>query len=289
MKNNDIILKIVDEDTAQESAAQAISLSVLSTLLWVGGIVNAAQFNKGVRELSDSQQSSLAISKKQIGNLVKQTKKQDADDKIGSYTRAETINIVARTLWSEARGEGEDGLNMVMTVIWNRASGKIERLVDVCFKPLQFSCWNSFTSKSPESYSVEFPKGAMLGGDNLKIWSRCCQLATKAVDGTFTTDKDWDAYYNPNKVKTIKNWMRTLTNKETVGHHIVGKLATSVKKTSSVAKTTTTPKTTTTYVVKKGDTLWGIAKANRISVDKLKSTNGLKSDSLSIGQKLKIG
>ena len=42
------------------------------------------------------------------------------------------------------------------------------------------------------------------------------------------------------------------------------------------------------YVVKKGDSLWSIAKKYNMTVDKLKSINNLKSNLLSIGQKLKI-
>lgn len=40
------------------------------------------------------------------------------------------------------------------------------------------------------------------------------------------------------------------------------------------------------YVVKKGDTLWSIARANNISVDKLKSLNNLTSNNLTIGDSL---
>lgn len=39
-------------------------------------------------------------------------------------------------------------------------------------------------------------------------------------------------------------------------------------------------------VVKKGDTLYSIAKSNNITVDKLKWLNGLKSNEISVGQKL---
>lgn len=42
------------------------------------------------------------------------------------------------------------------------------------------------------------------------------------------------------------------------------------------------------YVVKKGDTLYGIANKNNVSVDNLKSYNNLSTDSLSIGQIIKI-
>ena len=42
------------------------------------------------------------------------------------------------------------------------------------------------------------------------------------------------------------------------------------------------------YVVKKGDTLYGIANKYNVSIDNLKSYNNLSTDSLSIGQKIKI-
>lgn len=43
-----------------------------------------------------------------------------------------------------------------------------------------------------------------------------------------------------------------------------------------------------TYQVKKGDTLWGIAKRNHITVQQIKSWNSLKSDTIKPKQVLKI-
>lgn len=56
--------------------------------------------------------------------------------------------------------------------------------------------------------------------------------------------------------------------------------------TSSTAKTSTS--STKTYTVKKGDTLWGISQVKGVSVANLKSYNGLKSDTIQIGQVLKL-
>lgn len=43
-----------------------------------------------------------------------------------------------------------------------------------------------------------------------------------------------------------------------------------------------------TYTVKKGDTLWRIAQAHSTTVDRIKKDNGLKSDEIVVGQKLKV-
>jgi N-acetylmuramoyl-L-alanine amidase len=54
------------------------------------------------------------------------------------------MHIAARTLWGEARGEGEDGQRAVAHVFVNRVRdgrwGKT--LATVCMWPYQFSCWH---------------------------------------------------------------------------------------------------------------------------------------------------
>ncbi|QAX95780.1 LysM-like peptidoglycan binding protein [Streptomyces phage Teutsch] len=58
--------------------------------------------------------------------------------------------------------------------------------------------------------------------------------------------------------------------------------------TTPAPKPTPTPTPTAgTYTVKKGDTLWSVSQAYKVSVADLKSWNGLKSDDLAIGQVLK--
>lgn len=70
----------------------------------------------------------------------------------------------------------------------------------------------------------------------------------------------------------------------------VKKPATTTTTTKPTTTTTTTKPTTTatgtTYTVKSGDTLYSISKKYNLTVAKLKSLNGLKTDVLQIGQKL---
>lgn len=61
-----------------------------------------------------------------------------------------TVDVLARTIWGEARGEGSAGMNAVAGVILNRVkiaeeNGKFwwgNNIIQVCQKPYQFSCWN---------------------------------------------------------------------------------------------------------------------------------------------------
>lgn len=54
------------------------------------------------------------------------------------------LEIVARTIWGEARGQGVDTMTAVACVIMNRARRPRwwgADPVDVCLHPYQFSCW----------------------------------------------------------------------------------------------------------------------------------------------------
>ena len=55
------------------------------------------------------------------------------------------VDIMARTIWGEARGEGYAAMTAVALVIKNRAANPRwwgQDIVGVCKAPKQFSCWN---------------------------------------------------------------------------------------------------------------------------------------------------
>jgi spore germination cell wall hydrolase CwlJ-like protein len=59
----------------------------------------------------------------------------------------EDIDIAAKTVWGEARGEGELGMQAVANVIvnrWKREDGQFRKddtLANTCRRKFQFSCW----------------------------------------------------------------------------------------------------------------------------------------------------
>lgn len=89
-------------------------------------------------------------------------------------TEAQTANAIARTLWAEARSEGEFGIRMVASVIYNRAGGEASRMYRVVTKPKQFSCWNAGEPR----VEVRTP------GD-IQAWDICVGVAWDLVRGRF--------------------------------------------------------------------------------------------------------
>lgn len=67
------------------------------------------------------------------------------------------IDTLARTIWAEARGEGERGMSAVANVVMNRCAAPKwwgHDVRSVCLYPFQFSCWNDGDPNFPKLRSV---------------------------------------------------------------------------------------------------------------------------------------
>lgn len=124
------------------------------------------------------------------------------------------VDIVARTIWGEARGEGANGMQAVANVIMNR----VERggwygltPAEVCKKPLQFSCWNSNDPNYKPMLSVT---------DSDKEFRQALEIATKAVTGQLPDITGGATEYHAKSIKPSSwNWHK-LTQTTTIGDHI---------------------------------------------------------------------
>ncbi|MCG5240467.1 cell wall hydrolase [Azospirillum doebereinerae] len=76
---------------------------------------------------------------------------------VSSPTAMTPREVVARTLWGEARGEGRTGMTAVACVIQNRARNPRwwgTSPATVCLKPWQFSCWLADDPNRPKLLAV---------------------------------------------------------------------------------------------------------------------------------------
>ena len=69
------------------------------------------------------------------------------------------LETMARTVYGEARGEGQDGKEAVANVILNRVRKQSyfgKTVEEVCRKPKQFSCWNDGDPNRAKIEAVDF-------------------------------------------------------------------------------------------------------------------------------------
>lgn len=175
---DDLILNIVDDQLVEEGLGNMVSLGVLATVLGMAGIVEGATFKKEVSAQLNRPGKIQTITKKELKKVVDKTKKKDADALVGTCTKKQAINIIARTLFREVKDDGDAGINMVMTVIWNRANGKKENLAARCLDYKQFSCWNKIETRDLSKIGISFPKeGLDKSNTYYDVWVQCEKVA----------------------------------------------------------------------------------------------------------------
>ena len=139
-----LVLNIVDDELAEEGVGKLISFAVLAGMLGSAGIVEGAELDRNMEKFVRGSLKSKAtlvipgkpvtITKSEFRDIVEKSKKEQAEKQVGEWKESAAINVVARTLYMEARGEGDEGLKMVMTVIWNRSSGDKEEFAPECLR-----------------------------------------------------------------------------------------------------------------------------------------------------------
>lgn len=96
--------------------------------------------------------------------------------------RKRAIDVLARTLYGEARGETVRGKEAVACVILNRVKRAKQHggywwgdtIEEVCLKPWQFSCWNEMDPNRQKIAAVE---------PGQRVFDTCLRIARRAVSG----------------------------------------------------------------------------------------------------------
>jgi spore germination cell wall hydrolase CwlJ-like protein len=131
---------------------------------------------------------------------------------------ATDIDVLARTLWGEARGESLEGMKAVAWTIRNRVNdGRSnswwgEGYAGVCQKPYQFSCWNANDPNSP------YLKGArpIPAGE----YKKALQVATAVVNDVGPDPTSGATHYYATTMPKAPAWVAGATQTLRLGHHI---------------------------------------------------------------------
>lgn len=143
-----------------------------------------------------------------MGYLIFRTGKKVLTDK------DEQIDIMARTAWGEARGEGTQGMQAVINVIMNRVKagswyGATPK--EVCLKKSQFSCWNT----NDPNYK---PMLAADETDELFVVAK--NLATAAYNGKLADITGGATNYLAlGSLTKIPSWASKMTEVASIGNH----------------------------------------------------------------------
>lgn len=109
--------------------------------------------------------------------------------------RQRDIDMLARTIYGEARGELVRGKEAVAAVIMNRVRRARQRggywwgddVVGVCAKPWQFSCWNEGDSNRRKIEAVTAAN---------RTFQTCIRIARRALAGTLPDPTDGATHYH---------------------------------------------------------------------------------------------
>ena len=123
------------------------------------------------------------------------------------------VDVLARTIYGEARGEGLSGMQAVANVVINRVKNPSwwgSDVVSVCKKPYQFSCWNKTDPNFLKITTVT---------KRDPVFVTALALAEKAVNGTLPDITNGATHYHTTTM-TPPAWSYELAMKNTIGSHI---------------------------------------------------------------------
>lgn len=121
--------------------------------------------------------------------------------------------ILAKTLWGEARGEGRSGMEAVANVVMNRVllgGWWGDEVIAVCLKPHQFSAWNE---NDPNRARME----ALKPGDD-RNYDLALVIADDAIAGRLPDRTGGATHYHTTAIQP--GWTDGAERTATIGSHI---------------------------------------------------------------------
>jgi N-acetylmuramoyl-L-alanine amidase len=148
------------------------------------------------------------------GDAVANSK--NARDMAAFYSELEA-DVLARTLWGEARGEGDKGMEAVASVILNRVrvaetNGNYwwgNNIIQVCQKPYQFSCWNRSDPNFRKLQEID---------EKDLYFATALRIARRAAAGSLKDSAHGATHYHHRDIRPY--WARKEDPVAVIGNHI---------------------------------------------------------------------
>lgn len=125
------------------------------------------------------------------------------------------IDVLARTIYGEARNQIFEGQVAVAYVIKTRSIERNKSITDICLAPKQFSCWNQ---SDPNRKIIEF-----VGLDNYRFMT-CFGIAALTITGQLENPAvGANHYYTTKNILKSKtwppSWAKEMTKIDIIGDH----------------------------------------------------------------------
>ena len=151
----------------------------------------------------------------EIGNgTLNQMKERLEKSEEDTPSILEDIDILARTLYGEARGETVAGRIAVAWTVVNRVKANSwwgKTIKDVCLYPWQYSCWNKNDPNMPKLKALK----ANTSND---VFESCITIAKKVLSEEYTDPTKGATHYYATYIKA-PHWANDGTLTVTIGKH----------------------------------------------------------------------
>ncbi|MEO5337116.1 MAG: cell wall hydrolase [Magnetospirillum sp. WYHS-4] len=136
----------------------------------------------------------------------------------GPQPQSEAIDVLARTLYGEARGEPAEGREAIACLVMNRVRKARGRkggywwgntVAEVCRKPWQFSCWNA---DDPNREAL------LKATARNKVFAVCLRIARDAIEGRLSDPTGGATHYHARGI--TPPWARRRSPKIVIGDHL---------------------------------------------------------------------
>jgi len=191
-------------------------------------LTNKTIFIDLIREIKDNIRE-MDAAPQHLPAIVQKAEKPAATNVLNQQAITNAYIVIA-TLYGEARGEGEAGMQAVLNVLMNRAKGDFSKVKGLALAPKQFSLWNDV--KNPASTAIALGKQVRdkeIQGTDKAMYLKAAGLVDQAMKGTL---KDITGgaqfYFNPSIVNPP--WAKKMKKTASIGHHDFYKLLPPKKK-----------------------------------------------------------